>query len=606
MTGPTTRQVMVAAIVLLAVGALGASLAGRAGASFMRDLEEVQPALARTAPVIDDTPRPRLARRVFLVVVDGLRWDRSFELDFLDELRRRGVDLEAQSHYPTWSRPNYVAILTGVPPTASGVRTNHHSTPVQLDSLMDRAHAAGLTVGTATDYDVLPRLFLRRRSAPPEAARIALDIDTEAEAVGDELDGPVARAVGAPNADLASPFDDARYAPWPGGFSEAGSALVAGTTELVILLVGAVDAAGHTRGAASPEYRAAALAADDALARVLSRVDLTQDAIIVVSDHGHTDRGGHGGLEPEVTSVPLILAGAGLQPGTEVHDARLIDVAPTVAALLGMPAPGHGFGRTLVEVLATDIAAPLRVYDALRVVQATTVFASSVAAARADRQAHRTARLALVAGAALLAIALGGWLARRRALRFDLRLLLVSVPAFFIVYAGLLALLGQRFSPSLLPAQGHLAATLLRYGVAAVVVQLAASMWALRRERRFADRLAAANGVAGVALLLTMVPAGVIWAVFPPPYVTLPGPTWLVLIPAVQVAVACAALNVALTLFVEIGVFVATAGRLTDRRASRAAGWGEHALDGPVQRLDDDEARSPAPAPASRVGSPHR
>ena len=43
------------------VMSMGASLAGRAGASFMQDLEEVQPALARTAPVIDDTPRPRLA-----------------------------------------------------------------------------------------------------------------------------------------------------------------------------------------------------------------------------------------------------------------------------------------------------------------------------------------------------------------------------------------------------------------------------------------------------------------------------------------------------------------------------------------------------------------
>src|SRR5215470_2399933 len=158
-TAPT-RQVVAAALALLVLGAVGAVQAGLAGASFMYDLEQVEPALAHHAPAIQDPGTPRLARRVFLVVIDGLRLDRSYELPFLDDLRRRGVDGEAQSHYPTWSRPNYVTILTGVPPAASGVRTNHHEQPVFLDSLMDRAHGASLKVATATDYDVLPGLFL--------------------------------------------------------------------------------------------------------------------------------------------------------------------------------------------------------------------------------------------------------------------------------------------------------------------------------------------------------------------------------------------------------------------------------------------------------------
>jgi len=41
----------------------------------------------------------------------------------------------------------------------------------------------------------------------------------------------------------------------------------------VILLVGAVDAAGHAHGGDSPEYRDAAVIADRAVARVLARVD---------------------------------------------------------------------------------------------------------------------------------------------------------------------------------------------------------------------------------------------------------------------------------------------------------------------------------------------
>ncbi|HTH04338.1 MAG TPA: alkaline phosphatase family protein, partial [Ilumatobacteraceae bacterium] len=177
----TTRQVVTAALTLLVLGTLGAVQAGMGGASFMYDLEQTRPALARVEPAYDTAQLPRLARRVVVVIVDGLRFDRSFELPYLDSLRRRGADVEAQVPYPTWCRPSYVTLLTGVPPSASGVRTDHHSTAVMLDTLMDRARAAGLHSASASDHDVLPRLFLRRRSAPSSREPIAIDIDDEAE-----------------------------------------------------------------------------------------------------------------------------------------------------------------------------------------------------------------------------------------------------------------------------------------------------------------------------------------------------------------------------------------------------------------------------------------
>jgi len=573
-TAPT-RQVVGAALALLVLGAVGAVQAGLAGASFMFDLEQVEPALARVAPAIEDPHTPRLARRVFLVVIDGLRLDRSYELPFLDELRRRGVDSEATSHYPTWSRPNYVSILAGVPPHASGVRTNHHSTPVQLDSLMDRARAAGLRVATATDYDVLPQMFLRRKpptgtsgGPPADPPLVPLELDAETTFDIDSIEEPVAQpGVRSPDANLASPFDDARYAPWPGGFSEAGSALAAGDADLVILLVGAVDAAGHAHGGASPAYRQAAAIADHAVARVLAHIDLSQDAVIVTADHGHTGRGGHGGVEPEVLAVPLVAAGAGIRQGAIAINAGLIDIAPTVAALLALPAPGHGLGRTLTELLSygpnatADAAARARLVaaDHARLAVTRSVVAEAETTAASDVRAHRAQRIGIVAGCALLAGGLALLLIRRRVLWLDRRVLVVSVPAFFVVYYGLLATLGQRFSPSLLPAQGHLAGQMVRYGLVSMVVQLLASLWALRNQPTLGERLASANGIAWTGLMLTMVPAGLIWAFFPPPYVDLPGPLWLVLIPAALVAVACAAINVALTLGIEVIIFAARA-----------------------------------------------
>jgi hypothetical protein len=561
-TTAPTRQVVAAALTLLALGGIGTVQAALAGASFMTDLEVVTPALARVDPVIDPAPTPRIARRVFLVIIDGLRYDKSYELPFLDELRRRGVDADATSHYPTWSRPNYVSILAGVPPIASGVRTNHHHTPVMLDTLMDRCHAAGLRVSYASDSAMMPALFLRKQTER-EPVRIAEGDGDEIEDVDiDAMEPPMANeAVHTPDANLVSPFDDSRYAPWPGGFAESSIALVKGDADLVILLVGAVDSAGHSHGARSDEYRQAAEMSDHALARALAGIDLSLDTIIVTADHGHTGRGGHGGMEPEVLQVPLILAGAGVVPASYPHDARLIDIAPTVATLLGIAAPGHGLGRTLTEVLQLDPQARTQriVADEMRVVKTRAVVGAAEAKAEVKVLEHRALRIGIVIGGAVLACVLAFLLVRRHVMHLDVRVLVVSVPAFFIVYYALIGLLGERFSPSLVPAEGHMAGTLVKYGIAGGIVQLVASLLALRKRATLADRLAGANGIAWTGLMVTMVVAGLLWAFFPPPYVTVPGPFWLVMIPAGQVAVACVAVNVALTLTVEVIVFVARA-----------------------------------------------
>jgi hypothetical protein len=550
---PRTARVVAAALTLLVLGGVGAVKAGLAGSAFMQDLELVKPPLAHVAPSIQRAETPRLAGRVFVVIIDGLRLDRAYQLPFLDDLRRRGVDLELSSHYPTWSRPNYVSILTGVPPSASGVRTNHHKTPVTLDSLMDRATAAGLTSSAASDYALLPQLFLRLRE-PGTNGLDELDID--------EMRDPLAHDTEhVPDRSLRSTFDDARYTPWPGGFEEAGAALVAGRTDLVVLLISSVDIAGHARGADSVEYRQAAESVDRTLGRMLARIDLTRDTILITADHGHTRRGGHGGVEPEVLAVPLVMAGAGVRPGATVWGGGLIDIPGTVAALLGIPVPGHALGRTLDELLDIDAATRARLRAADRARLDVTEQVVALADARAENQLleSRARRLGLVAGCALLASVLAAFLIRRQVLRLDWRVLVVSIPAFFIVYYALIGTVGQRFSPSLVPAQGNIAGAMFKYGAVGMVVQLLASMWALRKHRSLAQRLIAANGIAWTGLMLTMLAAGLAWAYFPPPYMEVPTPFWLVAIPAVEVGVACAAINVALTLGIEVIIFASRA-----------------------------------------------
>ncbi len=115
------------------------------------------------------------------------------------------------------------------------------------------------------------------------------------------------------------------------------------------------DYAAHEFGARSEEYRRAVLRSDERLDWLVERLDLGRTTLVVTADHGHLDEGGHGGPEPEVLETPLVLAGRGVRSGIR-SESRQVDVAPTIAALLGLPLPGAAQGRVLVEALDLDPA----------------------------------------------------------------------------------------------------------------------------------------------------------------------------------------------------------------------------------------------------------
>lgn len=60
-------------------------------------------------------------------------------------------------------------------------------------------------------------------------------------------------------------------------------------------------------------------------------------------------RGRHGTTQ-ELTTAFLV-SGAGVVPGSTPDDARHVDIAPTIAHLLGAPIPSDAQGRALTEVL---------------------------------------------------------------------------------------------------------------------------------------------------------------------------------------------------------------------------------------------------------------
>jgi hypothetical protein len=259
-----------------------------------------------------EAPPPRMVRRAVLVIADGLTLEAAAGLPVLARIRSAGVTATASAAGPTFSTPSYATWLSGLDPVDSGVRTNRYQGPLRLDSVLARARAAGLrTLG----YDGGPSPVLSTLFGPHLRRHLS----------GREAWGQVLAAI--PEVDLA----------------------VLGITE--------VDAAGHRRGAGDPSYDEAARIVDGKLGEVEKILDLRRDVLIVVSDHGHLRRGGHGGIEDPVRTLFLAGAGAVFARGRRATmDPK--DLAPTLSALLGLQPPSHNRGWSLGWALTPEIEEP--------------------------------------------------------------------------------------------------------------------------------------------------------------------------------------------------------------------------------------------------------
>src|SRR5262249_22174046 len=137
----------------------------------------------------------------------------------------------------------------------------------------------------------------------------------------------------------------------PAELVAAAQAEMGGASLLWVHLT-AVDDAGHRAGAAAPGYRDAARAADDEGRAIATARGWPAAAVVVFADHGQPrPRGGHGGDERDVVRSFLYASGPGVRAGARVAGARMIDLAPTLAALTGTRAPAQAEGRTLTELL---------------------------------------------------------------------------------------------------------------------------------------------------------------------------------------------------------------------------------------------------------------
>ncbi len=297
--------------------AIAAALGALAARRFAKRLPRYP---ARNASIA--SPDGRLAKRVYVIVVDGCNRGRLWQSDapVMDRLAREGTEyLGVEPAYPARTVVCFSSMLTGAAPAEHGMRSNFAPRlGVRCESVFDvleRDGRRGRLVGIAHLLDPFGEEVVRSVTSVQPTGEIDHSLSAEARRVVDEED-----------------------------------------PDLLVLQLLAADQLGHVRGVRSSEYLDQLAETDrrvgEFLAFLEERGKLDGATVVLMADHGQgRGIGGHGHLDWGERPVPFVVWGEGAVPGTVSHEPRsVLELAATISRLLGLPVPEAARGRSLVPV----------------------------------------------------------------------------------------------------------------------------------------------------------------------------------------------------------------------------------------------------------------
>ncbi len=313
--------------------------------------------LTLTACRRESRTAPYAGAPVILISIDTLRADHlpaygysGLATPAIDSLRRDGILYRnAYAHVPM-TLPSHVSILTGLLPYENGVRNNagYRFDPASHDSLPMMLKRAGYTTGAAVSAFVLRG-------------------DTGLRSIFDFYDDDVASSVSGGIGDVSGPGSITD------GIAEQWMATHSKRPFFFLHLFEPhwpYEAPEPFRSSIANPYDAEIAAADSVVGHFLERLKslgiYDRAIIIFLSDHGEGlgdhGEGEHGVfLYREAIHVPLIVKLPRSEERGGIHDepVELIDIMPTIAALVGAKPTGTLPGSSLFD-LPRD---PRRIYS---------------------------------------------------------------------------------------------------------------------------------------------------------------------------------------------------------------------------------------------------
>ncbi|MEA2332274.1 MAG: hypothetical protein QOH58_2412 [Thermoleophilaceae bacterium] len=282
--------------------------------------------------VTASAPAPPLARRVYVIVVDGCNRGRLWQADtpVMDRLAREGTEyLTVEPAYPARTVVCFSSMLTGATPAEHGMRSNFVARlGVRAESIFDvleRRGRRGRLVGIAHLLDPFGERVVRSVTSVQPTSRIDESLSAEARRVVEEDD-----------------------------------------PDLLVLQLLAADQLGHVRGVRNREYLDQLADTDRRIGEFLAFLEehgkLEGATVVLMADHGQgRGIGGHGHLDWGERPVPFVVWGEGAVPGALSREPRsVLELGTTVARLLGVERPASARGRPLVPVedASVDAARP--------------------------------------------------------------------------------------------------------------------------------------------------------------------------------------------------------------------------------------------------------
>jgi hypothetical protein len=283
-----------------------------------------EPSLRRSLPARQAKP---LTRRVLFVVLDC--WRRQVALNDssmprLAALARLGSRGTVLTGVRTHTKACVRNLMTGVNSNLRDSALELLSDPVAEESLLSRLNAARYPYALIDATPAFPSLF-------GQQARPGSLVTLAAEGLPFEREDPAHDAL-----------------------VEAATlrALANAKLKFVMIHLEDLDLASHLFTPLSSAYDVAVRKTDARMARITAQLDLDQDTLFVIGDHGANDRGHHGGAEYAARETAYLAAGAGIGPGNRPMDP--LDVADTLAVLLGLCPPLDSTGAPNPRLLALD------------------------------------------------------------------------------------------------------------------------------------------------------------------------------------------------------------------------------------------------------------
>ena len=258
---------------------------------------------------------PAERERVLLVSLDGLRPDAVAQTKYLDMLKAMGAyTLSAQTINPSLTLPAHMSMLHGVTPTTHGVTTNEQIPAYSGNGITETLAEAGLTSAIFYDWRELQALT----KAQGGVTRNYVTPDSNYKASVATLCNKV--------------IDHVESDP----------------TDFTFLYFGHTDCIGEKSGFTSSEYLTAVKYVFENLFTVLN--SLPDDyTVIITSDHGGHNKT-HGYTVPEDMYIPVFIIGDGFEAGADLGEGiSILDIAPTVVDIIGIPAEDYWVGESLVS-----------------------------------------------------------------------------------------------------------------------------------------------------------------------------------------------------------------------------------------------------------------